>query len=105
LLKALADPERLRIVQCLQQGPSSVSEVADRLGKELTKVSHHLGVLRNAGFVVDCRRGKQIIYSLHPEVFVPSGSGPTLDVVDLGCCRVELRSVRKTRAQRPVKQS
>jgi len=99
LLKALADPDRLKILQCLQQGPSSVTQIADCLGHGLAKVSHHLGVLRNAGFVVDRREGKQIIYSLHPEVFVPSGPHSTLDTADLGCCRIELHSIRQTRAK------
>lgn len=87
-LKALADPERLKIVQCLQAGPRSVGELAGAVGGELANVSHHLGVLRHAGLVRDERRGKYVIYSLHPSVFPPEGdqAGPCLD---LGCCRLE----------------
>ena len=85
-LKALADSDRLKLIQCLQSGPKNVSELSELLGRELVNVSHHLGVLRHAGLVRDERQGKFIIYSLHPDVF-RSKEG---DCADLGCCRLEL---------------
>src|SRR5688572_28568050 len=69
LLRAVADPERLRIIQCLRAGPRSVGEVAAELGVEVVNVSHHLGVLRQAGLVQDEKQGRFVIYSLHPDVF------------------------------------
>jgi DNA-binding transcriptional ArsR family regulator len=89
-LKALADPERLRIVQCLQQGEMSVGDVALALEVELANISHHLGVLRNAGLVQDRREGKYIYYSLHPDVFRAGGKSKRPAVLDLGCCKLEL---------------
>jgi len=86
-LKALADPERLRIVQCLQAGPKTVSDLAGLLQKDLANVSHHLGVLRNAGLVQDEKNGKFVVYSLHPDVYRPAEPGASLD---LGCCRLDL---------------
>ena len=47
-LKALADPDRLKIIQFLQHGPHNVSQIAEALQREVANVSHHLGVLRNA---------------------------------------------------------
>jgi ArsR family transcriptional regulator len=85
-LKALADPDRLKIIQCLRTGPKNVSELSELLGRELVNVSHHLGVLRHAGLVCDERHGKFIVYSLHPDVFRPDKGG----CLDLGCCRLEL---------------
>jgi ArsR family transcriptional regulator len=85
-LKALADPERLRIIRCLKTGPKNVSELADSLGRELVNVSHHLGVLRHAGLVSDERRGKFVVYSLHPDVIRRKEP----DCLDLGCCRLDL---------------
>lgn len=82
-LKALADPERLKIIQCLQSSPRNVSELAKELGTEIANVSHHLQVLRHAGLVRDRKEGKFVIYSLDPEV-VSAG------IVELGCCRLEL---------------
>lgn len=89
-LKALADPERLRIVQCLQQGEMSVGDVALALDAKIANVSHHLGVLRNAKLVVDRREGKYIYYSLHPAVFRPGTKSKKPAVLDLGCCKLEL---------------
>ncbi len=72
LLKALADPERLKIIQALRNGPVCVSEVARQLHDEIANVSHHLRVLRNAGLLIDSRAGKNIFYSLHPEIYLPA---------------------------------
>ena len=90
-LKALADPERLKIIQCLQTGPKNVSTLTEMLGNEIANVSHHLGVLRHAGLVRDEKQGKFVVYSLHPDIFRPKDSGQPADVLDLGCCRLELR--------------
>ena len=95
-LKALADPDRLKLVQALQAGPKTVTDLALLLGKELANVSHHLGVLRHAGLVRDERHGKFIVYSLHPDVFRPREGGSVTDCLDLGCCRLELGDKRDT---------
>jgi ArsR family transcriptional regulator len=89
-LKALADPERLKIIQCLQGGPRNVSALSELLGADIANVSHHLGVLRHAGLVRDEKHGKFVVYSLHPDVFRPKESGESPGVIDLGCCRLEL---------------
>ncbi len=89
-LKALADPERLKLIQCLQDGPKNVSELAALLGQELANVSHHLGVLRHAGLVTDQKQGKYVVYSLHPDIFQAKERGQSCDWLDLGCCRFEL---------------
>jgi ArsR family transcriptional regulator len=89
-LKARADPVRLKIVQCLQRDPNNVGQLSSLLGQELANVSHHLGVLRHAGLVQDERHGKYVVYSLQPDVFRPGEQGKATDVLDLGCCRLEL---------------
>jgi ArsR family transcriptional regulator len=89
-LKALADPDRLKIIQCLKDGPRNVSALSELLGAEIANVSHHLGVLRHAGLVRDEKQGKFVIYSLHPDVYRPRERGQPADVLDLGCCRLEL---------------
>lgn len=90
LLKALADPERLKIVQCLVDGPKNVSEVSALLGQEMANVSHHLGVLRHSGLVQVEKQGKFMVYSLHPDVFRPKTAPQKSPCLDLGCCRLEL---------------
>jgi ArsR family transcriptional regulator len=83
LLRALADPERLRIIDCLRGGPRNVSDIAAAVGSGLVNVSHHLGVLRHAGIVADEKHGRYVVYRLHPDVFRGG-------YIDLGCCRLEL---------------
>lgn len=89
-LKALADAERLKIVQCLQGGPKNVTELATLLSQDIANVSHHLGVLRHAGLVCDTKQGKFVVYALHPDVFQPGSKKHPGDALDLGCCRLQL---------------
>jgi ArsR family transcriptional regulator, nickel/cobalt-responsive transcriptional repressor len=89
-LKALADSERLKIIQLLQGGPKNVSTLSELLSSDIANVSHHLGVLRHAGLVRDEKQGKFVVYSLHPDVFRPGEPGQGADVIELGCCRLEL---------------
>lgn len=88
LLKALADKERLRIIQLLRGGPLSVSDIADKLLLEIANVSHHLGVLRRASLVLTERQGKQIIYELSGDVLQKQQKD--CDHLNLGCCRLEI---------------
>ena len=91
-LKALADPERLRIVQQLMLGERNVSELSNDLGDEIVKVSHHLGVLRNAGIVTAEKQGRFVVYALHPSVRTKVAGG-----IDLGCCALDLHDLGKPR--------
>ena len=67
LFEALADPNRLRILKCLQMRPACVCELVQALAMPQPRVSRHLGVLRAAGLVVDARDAQWVEYSL-PEV-------------------------------------
>ncbi len=51
VLRALADPSRLAIVERLTEGPLSVSTLATPLGITLTAVAQHLQVLEDCGLV------------------------------------------------------
>lgn len=66
---ALGDPTRRRILGMLAGGDLPAGEIAAAFDISKPSVSHHLGVLRKAGLVVDARRGQQIIYSLNTTVF------------------------------------
>lgn len=94
-LKALADPDRLRIVQCLFKGERSVGDLASHLNEDIAKVSHHLGVLWHANIVSKEKRGRFVVYSLHPEVSLEPGADESLNVVELGCCRLDLARRKK----------
>ena len=68
-LTALAEPNRLQIVELLRDGPRPVGEIAEKLHLNQPQVSKHLRVLTDAG-VVDVRpNAQQRIYSLRPQAF------------------------------------
>ena len=90
LLRAVADPERLRIIQCLRDGPRNVSELAAQLHAEVVNVSHHLGVLRNGGVVLDEKCGRHVVYRLHPDMFHAANAETGAEYLDFGCCRLEI---------------
>jgi DNA-binding transcriptional ArsR family regulator len=59
----LANPSRLRILEHLAQGPSSVSRTAEAAGLKQSLTSQHLAALLNAGVVICTPSGNQRIYS------------------------------------------
>ena len=64
VMKALAHPSRLFIVDELSRGERCVCELTEMIGADVSTVSKHLAVLREAGLVLDERRGVQIFYRL-----------------------------------------
>lgn len=67
VMQVLATPSRLRLLACLHEGPSSVTDLASAVGMEQSAVSHQLRVLREQGLVVGDRRGRVVTYRLHDE--------------------------------------
>lgn len=62
LFKALSDPKRLSLLVRLaeQREPCTVGAIAEGSGVDMSVVSRHLGILRDAG-VIDCqKRGKEV---------------------------------------------
>ena len=68
-LGALAEPNRLHIVELLREGPRPVGEIAERLGIRQPQVSKHLRVLSNAGVVEAHPIAQQRIYQLRAQPF------------------------------------
>jgi DNA-binding transcriptional ArsR family regulator len=64
VIKALAHPSRLFIVDRLAEREYCVNELTSLIGCEMSTVSKHLSVLKNAGVVKDEKRGASIYYSL-----------------------------------------
>jgi DNA-binding transcriptional ArsR family regulator len=64
VLKALAHPSRLKIVDRLSRGACPVGELTDLVGSDRTTVSKHLAVLRAHGIVRDRRSGNEVHYTL-----------------------------------------
>ena len=64
IIKAMAHPTRLFAVDELSKGERCVCELAKMVGDDVSTVSKHLSILRNAGIVADEKRGLQVFYSL-----------------------------------------
>ncbi len=62
--KGLGDPIRLRILQFLEGGEQSVSEIIDDLDLPQNQVSMHLKCLRWCGYVKTRKEGRYVFYSL-----------------------------------------
>jgi ArsR family transcriptional regulator len=62
--KALAHPTRIFIIDQLSLGELCVCELQEKIGADMSTVSKHLALLRNAGIVRDERRGTQVYYTL-----------------------------------------
>jgi len=64
VLKALAHPSRLFIVDELSRGARCVHELTDLIGTDMSTVSRHLKVMREAGIIYADREGTRIRYFL-----------------------------------------
>lgn len=64
VLKALAHPTRLWMVEQLAAGERCVCELVEGVDADFSTVSKHLAVLRQAGIVEHTKRGKQVFYRL-----------------------------------------
>ncbi|WP_199615104.1 ArsR/SmtB family transcription factor [Paenibacillus alkalitolerans] len=68
-LSALAEPNRMDIVELLRDGPLTVGEIADRLGLRQPQASKHLKVLSDNGILEVKAEANRRIYKLRPEPF------------------------------------
>lgn len=66
ILKLLADPTRLRLLNLLRTEELSVAELQEALGMGQSRISTHLGLLRGVDVVMDRRQGKKSFYQLNP---------------------------------------
>jgi ArsR family transcriptional regulator len=69
VLKALADPMRLRVLSLIaahEGGEACVCDLTDPIGLSQPTVSHHLKVLTDAGFLFRSKRGVWAYYRLVP---------------------------------------
>jgi ArsR family transcriptional regulator len=70
ILKTLANPRRLMIMDCLHGGEKTVSEIEAAVDLPQANVSQHLAALRAQGLVIARRDGNTVCYSLVSETVV-----------------------------------
>jgi ArsR family transcriptional regulator len=64
IIKAMGHPSRLFIIEELKQGERCVCELTAMIGADVSTVSKHLSVLKQAGIIADDKRGNQVFYHL-----------------------------------------
>jgi DNA-binding transcriptional ArsR family regulator len=64
VIKAMAHPTRLFIIDELSRHERCVCDLTQMIGADTSTVSKHLSVLRNAGIIQNEKRGAQVFYSL-----------------------------------------
>ena len=67
LVKAMANPHRLEIIDLLAQAERSVEEIANETGLTIANTSQHLQVLKQSNLVKIKRDGNFILYRLADE--------------------------------------
>lgn len=66
LLRALADPQRLRVVAALAEGERCVCDLTTELGLAQSRLSFHLKVMKMAGLISARPEGRWVYYRLQP---------------------------------------
>jgi ArsR family transcriptional regulator len=84
LLKATADPSRLRLLVLLSAGEATVGELVEVLAQSQPRVSRHLKILTDARLVTHFRDGQWVYYRLDASA---DGSDLIRRIVDLACSR------------------
>jgi DNA-binding transcriptional ArsR family regulator len=64
IFKALADPTRLKILECIKNDEKCICEVIPYTGKSQPNVSQHLKVLKNAGIIEERKEGTRIMLKI-----------------------------------------
>ncbi len=64
VIKAMAHPTRLFVVDLLSHGERCVLELTEAVGADVSTVSKHLAVLKGSGIVASEKRGSRIYYTL-----------------------------------------
>lgn len=66
--KALSDPTRRAILDILKDGAKTAGDIGNQFNMTGATISHHLAVLRDAGLIIDDKRGKYIYYEMNMSV-------------------------------------
>jgi len=70
VLKSLAQPTRLKIIDFLRSGERCVCEIFPAIGEEQSNTSRHLAYMQTHGILTRRKDGVKIYYAVkHPEVF------------------------------------
>lgn len=86
--KALAEPARLQLLNCLQGGELTVNELVEETGLGQANVSKHLRLLHSLGFVTRRKEGLFAYYAL--------ADASVFKLCHIMCGRIEVQSRTRT---------
>jgi DNA-binding transcriptional ArsR family regulator len=64
IIKAMAHPSRLMMIDALAEGEKCVCELQVLVDADMSTVSKHLTIMKNAGLVIDRKEGLKVFYRL-----------------------------------------
>lgn len=67
VLKAVAHPVRLQIIEALEAGRRSVNEIAERVGEKQAITSQQLTIMKDKGILSSHREGARVFYRIENE--------------------------------------
>ncbi len=67
LLKAIAHPQRLKILCSLSEGERTVSQLEDYCGASQSSVSQYLGKMKSEGLLASRREAQQVFYKIESQ--------------------------------------
>ena len=74
LFKAIADPQRRKILKLLQRGPMTAGLIAEEFDISKSSLSYHFNILKEADLVRCERNAQEQVYSLNTSVFENAAS-------------------------------
>lgn len=92
ILKTLADPTRLRLLEILKHGEHNVTALRPILDLPQPAVSHHLALLKEADLILARRTGRKIFYKLNDNFVRPSQLDEGLEV-SVGSLQLRLSAI------------
>ncbi|MCC7257001.1 MAG: metalloregulator ArsR/SmtB family transcription factor [Gammaproteobacteria bacterium] len=100
LLKAGADPTRLRLLAVLARGEATVGELVEVLGQSQPRVSRHLRLLAEAGLVSHFRDGQWVYYRFDPTPAAAPLAGQALVLAGAGDATITADEARMAAVRR-----
>jgi ArsR family transcriptional regulator len=101
ILKALADENRIRILNILRNGELCVCDIEAVLGIKQSNTSRHLNRLKVAGIIASEKKSQWVYYQLNDEIFAKFPFLSTIindEMSKIDICKKDLELLEKIKA-------